>query len=145
MVPKWCIAWAHPLADSAKCPWEVSGLYLPGELCRDLNHLEKQAVDKRLVHESALLEREHLFSLKGISTLLVISIWRMYKDMAAFHTGLWWFIGSSHKLNSYRSVQTTTDSNQIKRVSYGRRRKGRLQTFGVFLCNIFLKCYSRSR
>lgn len=144
MVPKWCIAWAHSLADSAKCLWEVSGLYLPGEICRDLNHLEKQAVDKRLAHESTLLERKWLFSFKGITTLLVICIWRMYKDMAAFHTWLWWFIGSFHILISYRSIQTTRDSNQIKRISYCRRRKGRLQTLVAFLCNIFLECYSWS-
>lgn len=46
------------MAGSAKCPWEVTGMYLLGDLCRGLNHLEKQAMDKGLACASALFERE---------------------------------------------------------------------------------------
>jgi len=46
------------LAGSAKCPWEVSCMYLLGKVCRDLNHLEKQVMDKRLANVSTLLKGE---------------------------------------------------------------------------------------
>lgn len=112
--------------------WDLQGFKSPW----------KTSYGQQTCTQECSVRKRIVIFLKGITTLLICR-WRKYKDMAALHTWLWWFIGSSHKFTSYSPIQTTRDSNQIKRrISYCMRRQGRFQTFVAFLCNIFLKCYS---